>query len=319
MPQRVVRGGSGPNSSAVLEERIDALEISLGAPSETDLARILQERSSLETELASLKLLGRDVRAERSRLDTLDNAIRSRAAMLVGLADRSGGMAALRAQAQPAQDHWWWWLDGDVAESRRSDARRTIGIVVLAAIVLFVVGFAMDRLGGSPEEQKAATHSAQGANRISQGDYTGAIEAYEESVTVIDAQPEIWASLAVLYETQGETAKAAAALARAEELVADTAALESVLARSYELVRDCEAALQHGERAVAADQAFPQAYLARGSALECLEQWEPALADYQRAADLALEQDQDGVYVLAKTRLGMLVQMRVSALPTMQP
>jgi hypothetical protein len=319
MPHGVRTGEAGSLPGAVLEERIDALELSLAGPRVSDPARVMHERSSLETDIARLELLGRDVRAERSRLDTVDNMLRSHAGTLVGLADRSGGMQELRAQAGPPQDHWWWWLDDDVAERRRSDAKRTISIIVVASIVLLVAGFAVDRLGGTPEEREAATYSAQGAHRVSQGNYAGAIQAYERSVVIIDAQPEIWASLAVLYDVQGQTQEAALALARAEGLLADTAALESVLARSYELVQDCSVALQHGESAAAAGPAYPQAYLVRGSALECLEQWEPALADYQRAADLALEQDQDGVYVLAKTRMGMLIQMRVSMQPTTQP
>jgi Flp pilus assembly protein TadD len=314
MPKGVIERRS-TSSFQQLEGSIRALELSVASLGNCDPITVLDARSSIETDLDGLQELGRDVRAERSRLDTVDNVLRSNASTLVRRTGGAGGMAALRSQANPADDHWWWWLDEAVAESRRREAKRFVAIVVASAVILLGISFVLDRTGGTPEEKQAAVFSSQGQQRIVQGDYEGAIEAYEQSVAALEPQPESWAALAVLYDIQGEPARARQALGRASELVAEPAVIEAVLARYYELAQDCQTALGRAQMAVDADPTLADAFLARGSALECLDRWEEAISDYEHASELASAQGQDALYVLARARMGMLLQMSGSGTP----
>lgn len=316
MPKGVSNGAAEVGFSAQLDRRIRALEQALANPSGVDTAELLTERTAIEDTLAELALRGRDVRAERSRLDTVDNMIRSRAAMLVARV-QGGGLPALREQIRPPEEHWWWWLDDQVAEARRATARRTIILVLGAAALVLVLSFLLSRFGGTPEQKQAAVYSSQADQRVTQGDYAGAIEAYEQSLAIIAEQPEVLAALVALYDKQGQAQDSQMALERLEALVTEPAQLEASLARAYELVQECELALDHAQRAVAADESYANAYLVRGSALECLDRWDEAIADYERASDLAMEQGQDALYVLARTRLGMLLQMSGSGMPPM--
>ncbi|MHB1317338.1 MAG: tetratricopeptide repeat protein [Anaerolineae bacterium] len=313
MPNGAIDPKSDASSFRQTEGRIRALELSVAGLDRSDPVALLQARSSVEADLTALEQLGRDVRAERSRLDTVDNILRSHASVLVRRADGTGGLATLRARFDPSEEHWWWWLDEAVAESRRREAKRFVFIVVAAAVVLLLVKVVLDRTGGTPEEKQAAVYSSQGQQRMVQGDNAGAIEAYELSIAVLEPQPDVWAALAVLYDIQGEPARATEAFVRTAELVAEPAAAEAVIARYYELVQDCESALTHAQLAVDADSSYANAYLARGSALECLDRWEEALNDYEHASELASAQGEDALYVLARTRMGMLMQMSGAA------
>jgi len=315
MPKGALESSPLPIPSRELEARIDALELTLSSHGPIDWQQVLQERSALEQECIALGQRGRDMRAERSRLDTIDNMLHSRSPLLVAALGEAKGMAALRAQFQPPESHWWWWLDEEVAERRRRTARRLVRIVVAAALILALLGVVLARLGGTPEEQQAARLASQGSQYLVQGDYAAAIQAYEQSLEAVRTQPEVLAALAVLYAKTGDADRAEAALAEARSQVKEPAILDAMLARYYEQVQDCQAALEYAERAVAADPAYAQAYLVRGSALECLEQYDAAMLDLQRASTLALEQGDDALYVLARTRMGMLVQMRGVSLP----
>ena len=51
-----------------------------------------------------------------------------------------------------------------------------------------------------------------------------------------------------------------------------------------------------------------RAYYIRAGAYEIQDDGENALADLERAADLAHEQGNEALYVLAKTRIGNLLQ-----------
>ncbi len=316
MPKGVSSSAAEAGSSAQLDRRIRALELALAKPSGLDAAELLTERTAIEYTLAELALRGRDVRAERSRLDTIDNMIQSNAGMLVARI-RDGGLPALREQNRPPEEHWWWWLDEQVAETRRGAARRFIALVAGAAVVVLAVSLLLSRFGGTPEQRQAAVYSSQGDQRTTQGDYMGAIEAYEQSLEIVADQPEVLAALVALYDKQGRVQESQRALERLEMLVTEPAQLEAGLARAHELTQECELALDHAQRAVAADASCANAYLVRGSALECLDRRDEAMADFEHASDLAMEQGQDALYVLARTRYGMLLQMSGSGMPSM--
>ncbi|MGI6367649.1 MAG: tetratricopeptide repeat protein [Anaerolineae bacterium] len=289
-----------------LEERIRQLELAL-ATRTLDAVSLLSERSALERRLQTLQAGGADVRAERSRLDTIDNMLRSAARRLA-----SGGKAwqEARTAQQPPAEHWWWWLDEVVQEERRRAARRVVVMVIVAVVVGTGITWALNRFGASPEQREAASQAALGDQLLTQGEFAAAIDAYRASLATVEAQPEVWVSLTVLYDLTRQSEQAERALQRAGELVQGEAELQAALARSYELAGDCEAALDHAEAAVLAKPDDPQGYLVRGSAQECLGDWQTALVDYDRASSMALEQSQDALYVLARTRYGMLLQMR---------
>ncbi|MDH7474615.1 MAG: hypothetical protein QHJ74_11520 [Anaerolineae bacterium] len=74
----------------------------LGAQAAT-LLELLDEVQDL---LISLEAQGMDVRAERARLITVQNQLRSRAVLLNREIAAAGGFPALREKHAPPQDHW---------------------------------------------------------------------------------------------------------------------------------------------------------------------------------------------------------------------
>lgn len=80
------------------------------------------------------------------------------------------------------------------------------------------------------------------------------------------------------------------------------------LVRAYESVGRLDEAMVRVEESVELAPDLPQVYLMRGGVLEAMNQTSEAIADYEKAADLAQAQGEDALYVLARTRMGMLLQ-----------
>lgn len=81
-----------------------------------------------------------------------------------------------------------------------------------------------------------------------------------------------------------------------------------VLARSYSSVGEYERALGYANEAVALAPDSAQALIIRGGVYEATERRAEALADYELSATLAQEAGEDALYVLARMRMGMLLQ-----------
>jgi len=87
------------------------------------LLELLDEAQDLITRLEAK---GMDLRPERTRLITVQNQLRSRAAVLVREVAAAGGLAALRRDRSPGRDRWWWYLDGGKPDGPL-EAREVVG------------------------------------------------------------------------------------------------------------------------------------------------------------------------------------------------
>lgn len=258
-----------------------------------------------------------ELKAERTRLQTLEGKLRHNAPLLV---QRAGAqrLQRLRLEAEPAEDEWWWRLDLTLAEQRQQGLRRlairagavAAVLLVLAAVYQFVL---MPTLGpgpGSDRVSQAETYLAQGQLERALGEYTAAIEANPND-------PELQAAAGAVLEQLGRSDEARPYLEAARAGLANEADYHARLSLVYyrmsaqggvdAVAKAEEAALA----AVAADDNWAMAHFALASVYELQGRVPEAIAAFDRASALTTDA---ALAASIRMRLGMLSQ-RAPELP----
>ncbi len=259
--------------------------------------------------MAALDGTGLDLRAEAVRVETLAGLLQAKDALLVAEVRRLGGLRAARAALEPESARWWWYLDERVAARRARALRRALVIAGGALAALLVLAGAY-RLLFPPEPQRAAALAAQAAaeQRLAAGDTAGAAEHYRQAAAAApdEAQYQLW--LGVLEAQQGHAEEAAAAFARAEALVGERAQFLVQRGMVWLNVGALDEAQADGEAALAARPDSAEAYLLLGGVYEARGERMAAASAFERAGSLAEQAGNSALTVVARMRLGMLLQ-----------
>ncbi len=309
MPKGMVE--STPPETGLTELRDDIRELEITAANLRGRGgRVLDVfalRDSVQERIDALAERGMDLRAELTRLETVDNMIRRQGGVLGRELAGSGGMERARQERRPPDRYWWWFADIEHAQRLRKSAIRYAAIIVGVLVVLLVGNAVLTRRYGlSPEEQKAQEIASSGERLIAQGDLQGAIAAYE-AANEVTPQADSYLWLAALYTAQGQEALAEQAVASALEVQPDKRIAYNTLVRNYEMLGNLDAAEDWAYKALAIDDAYAQTWLSLGSVTESRGDRNAAIKLYEEAARLANEQGSDALYVLARMRMGMLM------------
>lgn len=311
MPKGVVESSGVATSATRLREQIRELEIGFAdlrgrGEATLDLLRL---RDEVEETVSRFEANGLDMRPERTRLETVDNIITRKAPEISRELAPVGGLVGARREKRPPEERWWWYVDLYHAEKQRKAIVRALITVGGIIVVVLAFNYIMDRFFGlDPVEKEARSHTSAADQLVYEGDYAGAIEEYERAVAVIPELGDAQAALGVLYELAGRSNDAEKALQAARDAFNDDLTYNLTLGRVYEMVGEFDKALAAIERAIAIDPKSPEAYLTRGGIREATEDYGGALSDYELASTLAEERKQDALYVMARTRMAMLMQ-----------
>lgn len=321
MPKGAIESPEVATSAMRLREQIRELEVgfvNLRGCGDGVLA-LLRLRDEVEEGLSQFEASGLEMRPERTRVQTVDNIISRKAPDIARELWRIGGLEGARRRERPPEERWWWYVDLYHAEKRRKAITRTLIIVGSIIAVVLAANFVLDRFFGlDPVEREAHSLMSMGDQLLFQGDYEGAIAEYERAVAVLPSLGDAQVKLGVLYELVGRPAEAERAFQAAREVLGDDLTYYLMLGRAYEMVGKYDWGLAAIEEALAIDPNSPHAYLTRGSIYEATEEYGRALADFELAGTLAQERGQDALFVMARTRMGMLLQ-RAPAFPMMDP
>jgi tetratricopeptide (TPR) repeat protein len=274
-----------------------------------ELFSFLKRLDALATGLAELGTTGIDLRAERTRLETIHSILADKARIVVRAFAPRGGMEPLRDEVNPPPNHQWWYLDQQLAQRQAQKLKRLawgslIGAVVLAVLIALYVRF----LRPDEATRQRLEYTFDGESSLQSGNYGTALQSYQKALELAPDDPEINMMVGVLHEALGQTDQASTAYARAEELYGSRATLLSMRAQQYSLLGWYERAETDALEAIELDDQFPLAYCSLGSAYEGMEKIPEAIAALQACADLAREQEQNELYVIATTRLAYLMQ-----------
>ncbi|MDY7039808.1 MAG: tetratricopeptide repeat protein [Chloroflexota bacterium] len=271
------------------------------------LLKLLDEAQNLIT---VLETKGMDLRPERIRLTTVQNQLRSRAAVLVREVSAAGGLPTLRRDRAPDRDRWWWYLDESITQHRRRRLRNRAIVVVVILILFSAVAVAYDRfLAPDPSTQQKMTLISEATVLVSEGDFTIALEKYQAAHDLDPTDVEVLIWVGVLSQQLGQYEDAEEAFTAARSQLESEIGFLVTRGMVYGQAGQLDAAQADAEAALALDSNSAEAHFLMGNVYEVQGQNQKAIAELQQAADLARQANNDSLYVLAATKLTMLLQV----------
>ena len=311
MPRVIVQDTVTATAATDVREKLHKLEVALASlkGSGLEALELLKLRDQVEADLRGLEERGLDVRPERGRADTVDGTFYRKSGRLSRELAKIGGLAGARQRENPPEEHWWWY--GDVYQGRqhRKSLIRSLVVVAVIVAVVLVGNYVMEYFFGmSPLEKEAYEHTSTGQQLLLDGDYKGAVIEFEQAVALTPGNGETWAELGVLYEILGRQADAQEALLSAEEAMGDRLDYLLALARAYNSIGLFDKAVVACGQALEIDPESPYAYFFRATAYELTGDRNNAIQDLELAAKYADQREESELYVLARSRLGMLLQ-----------
>ena len=272
--------------------------------------RLLDLLDDIDREYKRLSETSLDLRSEEGRIAGLHSSLPRQMAVLVRELRPLGGLARLRHDRQPARSQWWWFLDEDLAAERKRKLRKA-GAVVALLIVVAAVGTVVYRTFFRPDPLVIEVYgNLTGAlDEIMLGNYEKAIPFMERNLQLEPAEPEWPIRLGVLHEVAGDPLRSQGLFDRGYALSGNGAEFHLQRAQAYSDVGGHEAALRDAQRAIELDSSLPMGFFLLGRSLSNLQQWQEAIAAYEKV--LELTQDSKGdetIYVLTKIELVRVYQ-----------
>jgi tetratricopeptide (TPR) repeat protein len=267
--------------------------------------------------LAELEADGANVRAERVRFETLQRQLRSRQVRF--LAQGGAALQEERAAVQPERARWWWYLDEEVARQRARRLRRWLISILAGVIVLAVAWLVYDRfIAPPPHVRQALQHISSGEFLVDEQDLRGALAEYEAATVLSPDNPRAWTWQGVIHSQLGELDDAEMAFEAARSLYETD--FDFLLNRGMMFlhVGDLVAADADVEQAIRARPDSGYGYFLRAGIAAEQEEYAAAVADLERAAELAHIAEDTQLEATARAQLAMVMQMQVyqQAAPT---
>lgn len=258
-----------------------------------------------------------DFRAERTRLQTLEGALRSNASLVVKKAGK-GRLQELRRETGAGPDDWWVHLDLMISQERSQQVRR-LGIRVgAAAVVLLALAAAYQfLLAPRLKSRDGSGLLRQAEDYLTTGQLEQALSAY---TAVLEADPEgseAPLALGAILTQLGRDAEAQPYFDQARGQLSEAEFHASLALLYYKLASQggldtVDRAEQAALAALEADGTSALACLALGSVYELRGDVGRAIEALSKASDLSTD---DALTASIKMRLAMLSQ-RPPELPT---
>jgi tetratricopeptide (TPR) repeat protein len=290
----LLNGGTGPDKTLELLGLLDRIALQLDQ---------LEER-------------GVDLRAERGQIEALHKTLVEKGRFVIASLATRGGIEAQRTQAKAGEERWWWFLDRILSQRRSQRVRRKLWMFGGIAAALAVLS-TLYMLFWRPDEATRLQfqYAGQAESLIDEGEFEAALEQYELALGVAPDDAEINLMVGLMYEALGRPEQAEPFLSRAQELYGSPAAYLAIKSQRYLMIGWVEESEAVALQSVAEDDRYALGFCSLGSVYEVQGRVPEAIVALQQCADLAREQGQDEIYVIAASRLAMLMQMPVAPDP----
>lgn len=292
------------NDSDVLRNMIGDAEKLLVSITPASAPALLRKNSQAHALLDQLANGGADMRAERSRLDTIDDRIVNYAKEIVKAAGGAAKFAELRSEAAGAYaDARWWRLDDEVAAANRSRLTK-LGIAAGILAVVLLAGFLLRGVLFPPDPVGDAVFGVQAGLR--DNDVPRALSSVELGLTKLPTNTTLLVWQGILQERMSD-ARSEQSFAKAIEIAGEERFL---LERAQIAVQlgDNDRVIDDATRALELNPNSAEAYYIRSSGYEGREELQRALEDLDKSAALAQEAGNDTLYATSRIRAGTLMQ-----------
>jgi tetratricopeptide (TPR) repeat protein len=300
-----------------VRESLDRAEILISrlrdsGPQVLELLHLLDQGARA---LAELEAAGVDVRAERVRFETVQRQLRRRQALF--LAEAGAAFGEERAAVQPDRARWWWFLDEAVAQERARRLRRWLTWALAAALLLSGAWWAYDRfIAPPPEVRQAFQLSANGEALADEGDLRAALAEFEAAAALTPEDPEPWIWQGVIHFELNERDEARADFETARALYETDFDFLLDRGRAYLRLGNLAVASADIEQAILEDPDSGQSYLLRAGIAADGGDYAAAVADLDRAAELAQAAGDTQLEAVARAQRALVIQLQMFQLAT---
>lgn len=272
----------------------------------------------LDTIEAQFDAMGQDsgdLRPESGRWESILRRLGNQPTPLIVAANRAGGLAKLRA-AHPPAESFWWELDR-VRRGRQLRQLRRLALTVVALVTL--VGGALWAINTFFPPDPAAVYLVGAQSDIEklvmEQRWEDALEVAQTGLEELPDSPELAVWVVVLLERLGRTEDAAAALDTARTIINNDENLWILMGNSRLQTTDFDGARAAGETVLKIAPESAQGYFLLANVADVSGDRRAAM-DYLDKTFLLAEEDNPQLAVIAKVRLGQLLQMPDAFLPS---
>jgi len=258
--------------------------------------------------LENLESAGMDVRAERARFETVQRLLdRNKGRFLKEAGD---ALQKARRSVDSDQAGWWWQLDERWRQEKRSRLRHRLVVGGIVVGVLIVLGLVYDLFLAPPREfRRALRHASRGESLVqSDRDLQAALVEFEAATQIYPSEPENWIWVGVLYLELDDEQAAQDAFATARSLYDTQYAFLLKRAEVYAKVGELDAAMADVDQVILENPDMGWAYYIRHSIYVDRGDIQSAIADLERADELAQESGDLWLQAQARVQRGMLMQ-----------
>ncbi|MBN1261009.1 MAG: hypothetical protein JXB35_10050 [Anaerolineae bacterium] len=309
---RALAGSQRPQMPAdALRRSIDDLETRVGNLDHATGEEALEIPPLLDAATALLQSLqqhGVDLVGEATRLESVQNQLRRKAALFLKVAGGAPTAAAARAATAPGDHAWWWYLDHLVAERRRARLRTwAVGLAIAAGVVLILWVLYRWFLAPDPVTQARLDHLYAAEELAFDGVYDEALQEVDAGLEVAPGDGDLLTLKGALLHLMGETATSEAVFREAQAAFGDRETFLTARAQVWLRFGDGWGALSDAEEILTLDPDSAVGVFYTGAAYEQLEFFEEAVTAYEKASELALQAGQNELYATIRTQLAYLV------------
>jgi tetratricopeptide (TPR) repeat protein len=296
-----------------LREKLTSLEESLLIIKSMDSAQalaLLHDLDGVDTQIDQFEANGLDLRSERGRFETVQGRLKNTAKPLLKAVGGPTVLRQHRSTPAPPSEQWWWYIDEIVmAQRQRALKRLMIGLAIVVLLIGGVVLAFSTILAPSPEAvaRLKAVNSALFA--VDEGSYREALSYIEEGLAKVPDNPELLIFKGTLHQLLGEEAKADQSFVQAQEILNNPLDFYQLRAQLYLQLNQPEQAERDAQTVLELDENVSRAWLFLAQAFEIQGKRVEAIQAYETASELASEQGENEVYVLARMALGQLGQV----------
>ena len=287
---------------------IEQYQSNMKSINSTEAVQLVHNLDQAFSLLEQLEKKGLKLEPELGRFDFSQARIKQEAKRLLKALGGPSGLEEYRPSPIPAPERWWWYINEIVAERRRQALRRA---ATSFAVILLIIGgiiLAFNTILAPSPEAVARVEAENDANQaIETGDYQTALASIEVGLSQIPDDPGLLIYKGVLDQTLGNAAAAEQSFAAAQAQLVDNP-LAFYLARSQIFIRlnRPELAEQDARTVIDQDENIARAWLFLGQSLQVQGRNFEAAPAYERAGDIALENGENEIVVLARLALGNL-------------
>lgn len=279
----------------------------LSALNSTQTLEILHDLDQLYILFNRLEQTGANLTSERGRFGALESQLKKKASLLLRRLGGSAALAKHRPKPEPDRAQWWWYIHEIVAIQQKQFVRRLLVGLIIILVIFAGLGILFSTiLAPTPEAIARVEAENDAMSAYENGNYQEGLDAVEKGLTVVPNDPGLWLIKGVLLENLGQAEAAAQSYEQARQNVSKP--IDFYIGRGQLYIRTNQPikAENDARTALTLDDKAALPWLLLGQALESQGQRFESISAYEQASDLALENGNNEIVVLARLALGRI-------------